>query len=60
MSRNDPPPKVAPSEVAKVALQAVIDGTEEVYPGEQATEMAARLLKDPKSIEKWMATMLTS
>jgi short-subunit dehydrogenase len=58
MSKNDPPPKVAPAEVAKVALQAVVDGTEEVYPGEQATGMAAQMLKDPKSIEKWMATML--
>jgi short-subunit dehydrogenase len=58
MSKNDPPPKVAPSEVARVALQAVIDSTEEVYPGEQATEMAVQLLKDPKSIEKLMATML--
>jgi NAD(P)-dependent dehydrogenase (short-subunit alcohol dehydrogenase family) len=58
MSKNDPPPKVAPAEVARVALQAVIDGIEEVYPGEQATEMAAQMLKNPKSIEKWMATML--
>jgi short-subunit dehydrogenase len=58
MSKNDPPPKVAPSEVVRVALQAVIDRTEEVYPGQQATEMAAQLLKDPKSIEKLMATML--
>jgi short-subunit dehydrogenase len=58
MSKNDPPPKVSPSEVARAALQAVIDSTEEVYPGEQAKEMAAKLLKDPKSMEKWMATML--
>jgi short-subunit dehydrogenase len=58
MSKNDPPPKVSPSEVARVALQAVIDCTEEVYPGEQAKDMAAKLLQDPKSIEKWMATML--
>jgi short-subunit dehydrogenase len=58
MGKNNPPPKVAPAEVARVALQAVIDGTEEVYPGEQATEMAAQMLKDPKAIEKWMATML--
>lgn len=58
MSKNDPPPKVSPSEVARVALHAVIDRTEEVYPGEQAKDMATKLLKDPKSIEKWMATML--
>jgi short-subunit dehydrogenase len=58
MSKNDPPPKVAPAEVARVALQSVMDGAEEVYPGEQATEMAAQLLEDPKALEKWMATML--
>jgi short-subunit dehydrogenase len=58
MSKNNPPPKVAPAEVARVALQAVAEGKEEVYPGEQATELAAQLLKDPKAIEKWMATML--
>jgi NAD(P)-dependent dehydrogenase (short-subunit alcohol dehydrogenase family) len=58
MSKNDPPPKVSPAEVTSVALQAVIESTEEVYPGEQAKEMAAKLLKDPKSLEKWMATML--
>lgn len=58
MSKDYPPPKVAPEEVAKAALQAVVDGIEEVYPGEQATSMAAQLLSDPKAVEKYMATML--
>jgi NAD(P)-dependent dehydrogenase (short-subunit alcohol dehydrogenase family) len=57
-SRNFPPPKVSPEVVAQEALQAVVDGIEDVYPGEQAKEMAAQLLKDPKSLEKAMAMML--
>lgn len=58
VSKNFPPPKVAPETVAQEALQAVIDEVEDVYPGEQAKEMAAQLLKDPKSLEKAMARML--
>ncbi len=58
MSKDFPPPKVAPKEVARAALQAVIERVEDVYPGEQATEMAAQLLQDPKAVEKWLATML--
>jgi NAD(P)-dependent dehydrogenase (short-subunit alcohol dehydrogenase family) len=57
-SRNFPPPKVSPEVVAQEALQAVIDEVEDVYPGEQAKEMAAQLVKDPKALEKMMATML--
>lgn len=59
-SKHFPPPKVAPEVVAQEALQAVIDQVEDVYPGEQAKEMAAQLLKDPKGLEKMMATMLPS
>lgn len=58
MSKNYPPPKVSPVEVARATLQAVIDGVEEVYPGEQATETAAQLLQDPKAVENSMATLL--
>lgn len=53
-----PPPKVAPVEVVKVALQAVIDENEDVYPGEQASYLADALLKDPKGLEKQLAGML--
>jgi NAD(P)-dependent dehydrogenase (short-subunit alcohol dehydrogenase family) len=59
-SQHFPPPKVSPKRVAQLALQAVVDGVEDVYPGEQAVEMAAQLLKDPKALEKMMATMLPS
>ncbi|MBW4510369.1 MAG: SDR family oxidoreductase [Scytonematopsis contorta HA4267-MV1] len=58
MSQAFPPPKVSPAEVAKAALQAVIDEIEDVYPGEQATQMAAQLLEDPKGLERLMGKML--
>ena len=58
-SKDFPPPKVSPAEVAEAALQAVIDGTEDVYPGEQAQQMAAQLQSDPKSVEKMMAAMVS-
>lgn len=58
MAKDWPDPKVSPTEVAKVALQAVLDGVEDVYPGQQATEVAAQLLSDPKGVEKYMATFL--
>lgn len=57
-SQHFPPPKVAPEVVAQAALQAVVNGVEEVYPGEQAVAMAAQLLSDPKALEKSMAAML--
>lgn len=53
-----PPPKVAPAEVVKVTLQAVIDGVEDVYPGEQAAQLSQQILQDPKGIEKYLAGML--
>ncbi|MBD2000869.1 SDR family oxidoreductase [Leptolyngbya sp. FACHB-541] len=60
MSKDFPPPKVAPEEVVRAALQAVIDEVEDVYPGEQVQEMQAQLLQDPKAVEKWMAGILAS
>jgi NADP-dependent 3-hydroxy acid dehydrogenase YdfG len=58
MSNNYPPPKVAPAEVVREALQAVVDGVEDVYPGEQAKQLATQLLSDPKAVEKALAQML--
>jgi NAD(P)-dependent dehydrogenase (short-subunit alcohol dehydrogenase family) len=60
MSKDFPPPKVAPETVVREALQAVVDEVEDVYPGEQAQEMQAQLLRDPKALEKWMAGILSS
>jgi NAD(P)-dependent dehydrogenase (short-subunit alcohol dehydrogenase family) len=51
-----PNPKVAPVEVAKAALKALSDNVEDVYPGEQAQQVSAQLLTDPKGVEKYMGT----
>ncbi len=58
MSKDYPPPKVSPVEVVREALQAVANGVEDVYPGEQAKHLAAQLLSDPKAVEKALAQML--
>jgi NAD(P)-dependent dehydrogenase (short-subunit alcohol dehydrogenase family) len=58
LAKEWPNPKVAPSEVAKTTLQAVIDGLEDVYPGEQAQQVSAQLLSNPKGVEKYMAGFL--
>jgi NAD(P)-dependent dehydrogenase (short-subunit alcohol dehydrogenase family) len=58
LAKSWPDPKVAPGEVAEAALQAVIDGLEDVYPGEQAAQVSAQLLADPKGVEKYMASFL--
>lgn len=60
MGKSYPDPKVSPEEVVKDALKAVIDKVEDVYPGEQAKDMSAQLLQDPKALEKYVATMLPS
>ncbi|RCJ23528.1 short-chain dehydrogenase [Nostoc sp. ATCC 43529] len=58
MGKSFPDPKVPPQEVVRDTLQAVIDGTEDVYPGEQAKQFNEQLLQDPKAVEKMIATFL--
>lgn len=58
LAKEWPNPKVAPVEVAKAALKALGDNIEDVYPGEQAQQVSAQLLSDPKGVEKYMATFL--
>jgi short-subunit dehydrogenase len=58
LAKEWPNPKVAPAEVAREALQALIDNQEDVYPGEQAKQVSAQLLSDPKGVENYMATFL--
>jgi NAD(P)-dependent dehydrogenase (short-subunit alcohol dehydrogenase family) len=53
-----PPPKVSPDEVAREALRAVLEEIEEIYPGEQASYLAAELLNNPKGVEKQLAGLL--
>lgn len=58
LAKEWPNPKVAPQEVVRVALQALADDVEDVYPGEQAQQVSAQLLSDPKGVEKYMARFL--
>lgn len=52
MTEMLPPPKMNPADVVKAALQAVEDGTEDVYPGEMAQGIAADLAVDAKGVER--------
>ena len=58
MSRDFPPPKMPPGEVARAALDAVEQGAEEIYPGDMATGLSQGLAGDPKAVEKEMAGYL--
>jgi short-subunit dehydrogenase len=58
LAKDWPDPKVAPAEVVRAALQAVMANEEDVYPGEQASQVSAQLLADPKGVEKYMASFL--
>jgi short-subunit dehydrogenase len=51
-------PKISPSEVVRATLDALETGQEEVYPGEQATQIAALLLQDPKAVEQLFAQLV--
>lgn len=53
-----PDPKVSPREVARATLEALLADQEDVYPGEQATQVSVQLLADPKGVEKYMASFL--
>jgi NAD(P)-dependent dehydrogenase (short-subunit alcohol dehydrogenase family) len=48
-------PKIQPSEVVRATLDALLTDQEEVYPGEQASQIAALLLQDPKAVERLFA-----
>ena len=58
MSRDFPPPKMPPSEVAMTTLDALEAGLEEVYPGGMATDVAQGLDADSKAVEKEFAQYL--
>ncbi len=58
LAKDWPDPKVEPAEVVSVALQSVVEEEEDVYPSEQATQISAQLLNDPKGVEKYLAGFL--
>ena len=58
MSKDFPPPKMAPLDVVTTALDGIEQGLEEIYPGEMATGLNQGLAADPKAIEKELAMYL--
>jgi NAD(P)-dependent dehydrogenase (short-subunit alcohol dehydrogenase family)/uncharacterized OB-fold protein len=47
-----PPPKVAPTQIAKAIVEALKGGVEDVYVGDVAKDFRARLDKNPKALER--------
>lgn len=60
MARDVDMPKFPPEQVAKAILDAVEDGTEDVFPDETAAGLHAGLLSDPKATEREVGQMLPS
>ncbi len=58
LAKDWPDPKVEPTEVVRCALEAVNQGQEDVYPGAQATQIAAQLCTDPKGVERYLGQFL--
>jgi len=58
MSKDFQGPKMSPEDVAKAVLKAVIEETEEIYPGDMASEVAGGLEKNAKAVEKEFAKFL--
>jgi peptide/nickel transport system ATP-binding protein len=58
MSRDFPPPKMAPADVVAAALAALEQGIDDVYPGDMAQGVAQGLAADPKGVEKQFAGYL--
>lgn len=58
ISRDFQGPKMDPRDIALAALQAVKEGTEDIYPGEMACGVAEGLSKDAKAVEKEFAQFL--
>ena len=58
MSKDFPPPKMQPADVATAALDGLEKGDEEVYPGEMASGVSQGLAADAKAVEKEFAGYL--
>ena len=53
-------PKVSPALVVEATLEALRNGQEDVYPGEEATQVAALLLQNPKEVERNFAKQVAA
>lgn len=58
MSKDFPPPKMAPQDVVNAALDGLEEGLEEIYPGEMASGLNQGLAADAKAVEKELAGYL--
>ena len=58
MTRDFPPPKMPPIEVASAVMDAIEAGLEGVYPGDMAQTVVEQLAQDPKGVEKEFAQYL--
>lgn len=58
MSKDFPPPKMPPAEVATAALDGLEKGEEEIYPGDMASGVRQGLDADAKAVEKEFAGYL--
>ncbi len=50
-----PPPKVTPAALANAVVRALRDGVEDVFVGDIAEDVRARLAVNPKALEREMA-----
>ena len=50
--QTEPPPKVAPSAQAKAVVQALQRGLEDIFVGDIAEDVRARLAVNPKALER--------
>jgi len=54
-ARELPPPKLAPETLARAIVEALLDGVEDVYPGEVAQDWFNRWRDNPKTLERELA-----
>ena len=58
MSRDFPPPKMPPADIAKAIIDGILKGEEEIFPGDMASGLREGLKADPKGVEKELAGYL--
>jgi NAD(P)-dependent dehydrogenase (short-subunit alcohol dehydrogenase family)/uncharacterized OB-fold protein len=54
-SEDSPPPKLSPAQVAAAVVKMIQDGIEDHYPGSIASDLAAAIRQDGKTVEREMA-----
>lgn len=54
-NQSVPPPKISPSALAASIVNALVNGTEDLYPGDFAQEWLARWRENPKALEREIA-----